>query len=206
MTVHPESPILLASLDALAALPAEAVDWVERLHASVGSLAASIEARLGPRLACARGCAGCCVDDLGVFEIEAAVIVRHHRALLEAENAGPPGACALLDAEGACRVYAHRPYVCRTQGLPLRWIEAGDDGAPVEVRDECPLNGVAGPPIEDLDPGDCFAIGPFEDRLAAMQARVDRGEGRRVALRALVQRRAPGAGGDAAARRTLASR
>ena len=35
----------------------------------------------------------------------------------------PPGACAMLDADGACRVYAARPYVCRTQGLPLRWAE-----------------------------------------------------------------------------------
>ena len=44
----------------------------------------------------------------------------------------PPGACAFLDGEGACRVYDSRPYRCRTQGLPLRWFDEGPFGEPVE--------------------------------------------------------------------------
>jgi hypothetical protein len=166
-----------ADLDALAALPPGAIDFVTRLHDAVDSLAGPLAARLGPRLRCARGCAGCCVDELSVFEVEAAVIVRRHRDLLDA---------------AAPRVYAERPYVCRTQGLPLRWLEEDEAGAPRELRDECPLNGTEGPPIEALPAADCFTLGPFEERLAALQARVDGGQGRRVALRSLFRRASSG--------------
>lgn len=176
------------SLDALAGLPAATVDWVERLHEAVDSVLEPLAARLGSRLTCALGCTDCCIDDLTVFAVEAAVLVRHHRELFEGEPAHPSGACALLDASGACRAYADRPYVCRTQGLPLRWLAEDGDGEPIELRDECPLNGKAGPPLEELPAGDCFALGPFEERLAAAQARVDGGAGERVALRALFQR------------------
>lgn len=190
MSQAPASPRIFtpACLDALASLPTATVDWVERLHEAVGSVIEPLAARLGSRLTCALGCTGCCIDDLAVFAIEAAVLVRHHRALFDGEPAHPPGACALLDASGACRAYAHRPYVCRTQGLPLRWLAEDGDAGLAELRDECPLNGKAGPPVEELPAADCFALGPFEGRLAAAQARVDGGAGERVALRALFQR------------------
>ena len=194
-----------ALLDDLAATPAAAVDFVERLHAAVGSVVAPLEARLGPRLTCARGCAGCCVDELTVFAVEAAALVRHHRALFEAEAPRAPGACALLDDAGACRAYAHRPYVCRTQGLPLRWVEEGDDGAPVELRDECALNGAGGPPLEALDAADCFALGPFEARLAALQSSLDAGQGTRVALRSMFRHVCVADGAHGAARLPVAS-
>ena len=77
-----------------------------------------------------------------------------------------------LGSEGECRIYAIRPYVCRTQGLPLRWIE--DD---IDYRDICELNDV---PVETLEPEACWTIGEFEERLARMQ-----GDGKRVALRDL---------------------
>jgi hypothetical protein len=202
LTAPPPRPPAL--LDELAAIPASVVDFVERLHAAVDEVTRPLEARLGPRLACARGCAGCCVDGLGVFAVEAAVLVRRHRALFEDERPGPPGACALLDEEGACRAYAARPYVCRTQGLPLRWVEEDDDGAPVELRDECGLCGAAGPPLEQLDAADCFALGPFEARLAAAQSKVDGGQGTRVALRSLFRHGAV-ADEHAAARLPVAS-
>ncbi len=78
--------------------------------------------------------------------------------------------CAFLDAEGGCRIYAERPYVCRTQGLPLRWLEPQGD-LTVELRDICPLNDqdLELDPIESLNAEVCWTIGPFEDRLAALQ-------------------------------------
>ncbi|MBK7707050.1 MAG: hypothetical protein IPJ30_15135 [Acidobacteria bacterium] len=48
------------------------------------------------------------------------------------------GACAFLDQD-ACRIYPDRPYVHRTQGLPLRWIEDDLEEA-FKYRDICPLN------------------------------------------------------------------
>lgn len=144
----------------------------------------------GARLVCRRGCADCCVDDLTVFEIEAEAILAAYPELLATGAPHPPGACAFLDAEGACRVYEARPYVCRSQGLPLSWEDEDEDGEPIEARDICPLNEAGGPPLEALAPGACFELGPFEGRLATLQAEA---QGRfdglaRVALRDLFQR------------------
>jgi hypothetical protein len=102
----------------------------------------------------------------------------------------PKGGCAFLDQEGACRIYEHRPYVCRTQGLPLRWIEQYPDGTTAELRDICPLND-QGRPVESLPASECWAIGPFEGNLARLQARVDGGPPYRVLLRSLFEKRNP---------------
>lgn len=153
--------------------PASAVDWVERVHAVVDELVAPIVAAHGPRLRCRPGCTDCCSDGLSVVAIEAAVIVRHHASLLGAGAPGPEGACAFLDVEGACRIYEHRPYVCRTQGLPLRWLERDEDGGPSEMRDVCPLNVEGGPALDELTAEDCWTLGPFEERLATRQAKLD---------------------------------
>jgi Fe-S-cluster containining protein len=159
------------------------VELVGLLHAAVDELAAGVARAHGPRLRCGRGCSGCCVDDLTVFEVEAARIRAAFPELLAFEGAGPPGACAMLDAQGACRIYAARPYVCRTQGLPLRWLEGE-----VERRDICALN-EPGPPLEDLAAEACWSLGPFEARLAAWQAATG-APGVRVALRDLFAPRA----------------
>ena len=168
------------SLPLLSHPPVAPVADVDRVHGAIDAAAAVIAARHGDRLACRRGCSGCCVDDLTVFEVEARAIAHHHpEVLVQAPHA--VGGCAFLDAEGACRIYNTRPYVCRTQGLPLRWLE--DDGS--ELRDVCPLN-LVDEAIEQLPADACWPIGPVEARLAALQASaLPDGERRRVALRAL---------------------
>lgn len=154
-------------------------EQVIALHREIDALVGQLEAHHAARLSCARGCSGCCVDDITVFEVEADLIRRRHEALLADGEPHATGACAFLDDEGACRVYAERPYVCRTQGLPLRWIDEEDA---VERRDICELN-EAGPLITDLRPGECWTIGPAEGKLSALQR--ERGAVRRVALRSL---------------------
>lgn len=161
-------------------LPHAVIDAVDRLHDAIDEAASAIAAQHGRRLRCGRGCSGCCVDDLTVFEVEAAAIVRRHPDVL-ARPPHPTGACAFLDSDGACRVYASRPYVCRTQGLPLRWME--DDGC--ERRDICALNEEGEPPVEALPAAACWPIGPAETQLARLQATVDGGALRRVSLRSL---------------------
>ena len=136
------------------------------------------------RLVCRKGCHSCCVEGLTVFEAEGENIRRHHADLLLDGEPHPEGACAFLDPEGACRIYEHRPYVCRTQGLPLRWIEQLPDGTSAEMRDICPLND-QGEPLETLPAETCWTIGPFEGRLAGLQDSLDGGELRRVSLRSL---------------------
>jgi len=155
------------------------------LHRDVDRAVGSLADRLGERLRCGPGCTECCVDELTVFEVEADRIRRGAAALLAIERPGPAGACAMLDPEGHCRVYEHRPYVCRTQGLPLRWLEELEPGDWAEYRDICPVNAPGEPAVEALDPDDCWELGPFEGRLAQLQAGLDGGKLRRVALRSL---------------------
>ncbi|MEM6531100.1 MAG: YkgJ family cysteine cluster protein [Myxococcota bacterium] len=147
----------------------------------------TIDARMGElnqrhvdRLQCHRGCSQCCVDELTVQEIEAAHIERAVGDGLRGQVAGAPGACAFLDENQACRIYEARPYVCRTQGPPIRWSEGE-----AEHRDICPLNDT-GPPITELPADACWTIGPVEERISLLQA--FRPSDERVALRALFSR------------------
>ena len=83
--------------------------------------------RLAGRLNCGPGCTDCC-RHIAVFPVEA---VRLALALQDlpadrievlrrrAGAAEPEGACPLLDPDGRCALYAARPVICRTQGLPL---------------------------------------------------------------------------------------
>jgi len=157
-------------------------DPVARLHAEVDGATRRLHVVHAARLQCRRGCSSCCVDGLTVFEPEAERIRSRHAELLASGEAHPEGACAFLDAHGGCRIYAERPYVCRTQGLPLRWIEERDCGL-VELRDICPLNDT-GEPIEALSAEACWSIGPFEERLARL-AIGGRAGSRRTRLRDL---------------------
>ncbi|HEX2832822.1 MAG TPA: YkgJ family cysteine cluster protein [Thermoanaerobaculia bacterium] len=153
---------------------------IDDLHDEVEARAKALAERHRERMVCRRGCFGCCVDDIFVFEVEATRIQKFAPELLASGTPHPPGRCAFLGSEGECRIYEVRPYVCRTQGLPLRWI---DDEAKTEYRDICPLNDESpaiAVPVEELDPEECWTLGEFEERLAMLQ-----GDGKRVRLRDL---------------------
>jgi Fe-S-cluster containining protein len=164
--------------------PEEARARLLGLHAEVDARAAEIAAQHGARLHCKRGCRACCVDGITVFAVEAERIRARHAELLASGAPHAAGACAFLDATGACRIYGDRPYVCRTQGLPLRWIDGEREA---ELRDICPLN-ATGEPIESLPAEACWTLGETEAQLAELQRAFGR-EGERVALRALFERR-----------------
>lgn len=178
---HGYNPPMSAKPDpngALAALGA--------LHTLVDTAAGALFTRHAERTVCRRGCSACCVDNLTVFEVEAE---RIRRAYPELERMTPhdPGACALLDEDGACRVYDARPYVCRTQGLPLAVFEEDEDGEVRERRSICELN-LEGEPLDDLELEECWLIGPTEIELQNLQARYSGGGQERVALRDLLGR------------------
>lgn len=168
-----------------------ALDTLTRLYSLVDRHAQGLAVLHQDRLQCRRGCSSCCQDDLTVFAVEAEHIRRHNAQLLAEGRPHAPGGCAFLDDQGSCRIYADRPYVCRTQGLPLRWIDELPDGSPVEMRDICPLNEVS-PSIETLDPDACWTIGPVEEALADLQSQGDGGQLRRVPLRGLFSLPDPG--------------
>ncbi len=144
------------------------LDAIRQLHREVDRELQPLVQRHRERLQCKRGCFECCTDDLSVFEVEAEVIRDRHAELLASSQPAPSGGCAFLDANGGCRIYESRPYVCRTQGLPLRWLEEDEEGTIVEQRDICPLN-LEGPGLASLSDADCFQLGIYEQRLVSLQ-------------------------------------
>lgn len=165
----------------------DAISAIRALHARVDDRADALAALHADRLQCRRGCCGCCIDDLAVLPIEAQRIRASHAPLLRSAAPHPRGACAFLGSDGECRIYADRPYVCRTQGLPQRWLSERSDGEIVEGRDICPLN-ADGPPLAALEDGDCWLIGPVELELANLQAELGDPDAARIPLRSLFER------------------
>jgi len=166
----------------------EALDELIHLHSRVDRWMEAIVERHRGHLRCDVGCSDCCVDGLTVFEVEAERIRQHGGDILLRERPHRRGACAFLGTDGSCRVYEHRPYVCRTQGAPLRWLDQIDSGELVEMRDVCPINDDPDRPLVRFEEEDCWTIGGVEGQLAGLQARWDGGELRRVTLRSLFPR------------------
>ncbi len=175
----------------------ELLEAIVDLHAQIDNEVARRSRAYASRLHCAAGCCDCCVDDLTVFEVEALRIEAHCADLLYQDEPHPPGTCAFLSEDGQCRIYEHRPYVCRTQGLPLRWmgigadpddrlgdtVDDGLDGPLTEYRDICPLNEDTAD-LAELPEEECWEIGPVERELRALQLEMT-GSLQRVPLRDL---------------------
>ena len=130
------------------------IDWYRRVDAMCDAVVARLR-EAGLALQCRAGCCGCCRDDLSVTKAEAAVIRRMFPDI-GCEKPHDVGKCPFLDDDGLCRIYAARPYICRTHGLPMRCVlsaeeaaelgyDAADDAEGVELRDICEVN------AEDLD-------------------------------------------------------
>lgn len=134
------------------------------------------------RLQCRRGCSNCCVDDITIWNVEAENI-RLNPANVSLEHPRESGGCAFLDENDDCRIYESRPYVCRTQGLPLRWFDEIDREI-YEFRDICPLN-ENDEPIEELAENECWTIGEPETRLAELQKEFGNDVMQRIPLREL---------------------
>ena len=122
----------------------------------VDAFFARVKARHGADISCAAGCAGCCRGGLSVTAVEAGEIraalgalpdeVRRRAAARASIDS--LDRCAALEADGRCAVYAARPLVCRSHGLPVRM--ASEHGLPVVSA--CELNFTArGPAAADPD-------------------------------------------------------
>jgi uncharacterized protein len=128
------------------------------LRERVDRICREIEVEFDTHLACHAGCDSCC-RHLSLFPVEAAALAtaledlspaRAEHIRSRARNALPDSPCPLLE-DGVCLLYAARPLICRTHGLP---ILTDQDGA--KSIDFCPLNfrGIASLPgkaVIDLD-------------------------------------------------------
>ena len=118
-------------------------------------------------LTCGPGCTDCCHRQLTVTGVEAARIelliarlapearetlasrLREREREREGSGAGERvdagagigEACVALGDDGRCAIYEARPVVCRSHGLPLRFVEPAADGRrSLPVLDVCPRN------------------------------------------------------------------
>lgn len=101
--------------------------------------------RYPEQVRCGPGCSDCCHQSFRVSELEGALLREGlaeldpvARADIEARavayRADERQPCPVLGADGRCRLYEHRPRICRKYGIPL-W----HPDRPHEVRC-CPLN------------------------------------------------------------------
>lgn len=137
------------------------------LHRGVDARFETSTAAIGEPIACRRGCATCCQDDLTVWGLEAEAIADHVRNSAIQLAVHPAGACALLDDTGACQVHPVRPYVCRSQGAVLTWQEDDGQGGDTERRDTCPVHALK-TPLDRLPLAALFQLGPAERTLIAL--------------------------------------
>jgi len=128
--------------------PPSAQERYLELAARVDALFERVIGRYAGAMQCGPGCTDCCAGGLTVALVEASVIAESlaampapaRRAAAEGASAADAGHCAALDGEQRCRIYAARPLVCRSHGLPIRTVadaSAGEASAQLEV---CPLN------------------------------------------------------------------
>jgi Fe-S-cluster containining protein len=144
----------------------------------IDEAAAAIAARRSAALHCAPGCAQCCIGGLSVLSVEAFAIQEHLDAHgLAAGGEGPADACVFLDDVGRCKIYAARPVVCRTQGLPIRMKRGEEPQADQQQKlqilpdvEVCDLNFVdAKPGPDDVLDGETLSalLGVVEQRFRA---------------------------------------
>ena len=164
----------------------EILNALKRFYSALDSHIHSIEEKNRSRIHCKKGCFSCCKDDLEVFGIEAEFIRSNEKEFLENASPNAKGMCAFLDAQGACRIYDSRPFVCRTHGVPISYLQEDEEGE-FELRDICPLN-EEGEPIEELPEEKIFQNTSWEEKLALMQLMADKGEMQREKLRGLFKK------------------
>jgi Fe-S-cluster containining protein len=144
----------------------------------VSELSARLTERYHTHLNCRAGCSACCHHHLSVFPVEAAqvkaaieslpaetrqTLQRQAAAVREREARSESVACPLL-VNDHCAVYAARPIICRTQGLPLLY-ETEDGNQEVDF---CPLNFTAEQATDELDEAHLLPLDALNLKLAAV--------------------------------------
>jgi Fe-S-cluster containining protein len=150
-------------------------------------------------ITCHAGCDDCCRQRLSVTRIEAEAIADRifamapegREALGAAVRRGADDVCAAL-VDGRCAIYEVRPLICRTHGLPIRYVQGEDEmlrrRLPVVV-DACPRN-FTGHDLQSLPRGVFLDQATLSTVLGALDAAngAIRERGKRVDLGELLVR------------------
>ena len=95
------------------------------LRQEVDAKATALESLHRDHLRCEKGCAQCCVN-LTVWPVEFFAIVEELKAAQIRPVFDSSASCGFLK-EGLCQIYAWRPIICRTHGLPLVYLDDEQD-------------------------------------------------------------------------------
>jgi len=120
-------------------------------------MAKLIKKRFRQILNCRPGCAECCIP-FSILPLEAALVKERINQFKPVEGIEDKN-CALL-ADNCCTIYDIRPIICRTQGLPIAYIN--EDSSCIEVS-ACHLNF---PDDHQFEQEDLLFMDQFNSRLA----------------------------------------
>ena len=134
------------------------LDNYSQLVTRVDALCHGIAADLGGQITCAAGCSSCCIP-ITVFPVEAAAM-RKELATLPTQQADKirqhvsqpfdTEHCPLLHNH-RCVLYAARPIICRTHGLPIIYTEHGQRQSDCCPRNLSEAESVSGSSVVNLD-------------------------------------------------------
>lgn len=97
----------------------------EKLAEKADKVVERLEKLHRPHMECRLGCSYCCMD-YSIFPVEYYAILNHvKKTEVRFNPSGSPEECVFL-VNNACMIYAHRPVICRTHGLPL--LYTNEDG------------------------------------------------------------------------------
>ena len=144
----------------LPAVPETIRNEYSALVSDLDRLIVTLSQRLQSFINCAPGCSPCC-RKFSVFPLEAALIAGSPTPAVR--SIGDDEQCPLLD-DNRCSIYPQRPLICRTQGLPIGYVDETNEQIEVSA---CPLNFSEDHPFEY---DDLLLLDPFNARLAALNS------------------------------------
>lgn len=143
---------------ALPSVPASIIDEYVSLVSDLDRLVLALSQDLRHFITCGPGCFSCC-RRFAVLPLEAALI--NGAPITASTRIQDDDSCPFL-SEGFCSIYAQRPLICRTQGLPIGYVHETHERIEVSA---CPLNFSDDHPF---DYEDLLLLDPFNHRLAAL--------------------------------------
>jgi uncharacterized protein len=128
---------------------------------------------------CKAGCSGCCME-FNILPVEFHALKTEASGILKNIVQQIDSPCPLL-ADGFCQIYSSRPFICRTQGLPLLFMNGENWELSV-----CELN-FASFSFEDFTSLNTLPYDKFNSRLFMLnQEFIDSPQGQQYKNRTLI--------------------
>ena len=188
--MQPEAP------DAEDADPAQQLlSRYRQLTRRVDAFFADVFERQREHMECATGCSDCCHVDLTLTSIEAAAIADalattpRESGAKQNVAAARSARCVALGDDNRCKIYEHRPLVCRSHGIPVQVGQSDtDDRHHLPVIQVCPRNFQSG--LDRVAPSDVLNQSTISTILGVLDAAYcdvsQTPKGARVSLREVI--------------------